>query len=40
MIIKEDLIITLDSKFFNRLYWRFWWKRTSFLKIVMSLQVV
>jgi len=29
MIIKDDLLITLDSKFFNRLYWRFCWKRTS-----------
>jgi len=29
--MKDDLLITLDSTFFNRLYWRFCWKRTSFL---------
>jgi len=30
MIIKDDLLITSDSKFCNRLYWRFCWKRTFF----------
>ena len=32
MIIKDDLLITLDSTFFNRLHGRFCWKRTAFLR--------